>query len=114
MVATYMPDYFELRLPVQQELVSLKEIPKDIQGLFFHEYIHFIQNLTTVFGLSRTWNTYDRIRQLIVSVQQEDVTIKLPYDGNDAAKKQIENSKFLHRLLGDSNKELDPNLMEEL
>jgi len=44
---------------------NIQNLQPEAQALYFHEYVHFLQDITTTFGLSNSWNTYDRIRQII-------------------------------------------------
>ncbi|PUZ21576.1 hypothetical protein GA0116948_11085 [Chitinophaga costaii] len=78
---TYQPAFFQVKIPTHRSLKNLKELPPLEQGLYFHEYLHFLQNLTTLYGASVTWNTYDRIRQVIREVQQASGEIVLPLNG---------------------------------
>lgn len=78
MVAGYMPSYFQVHIPTDLPLDSPATLPVEVQGLFFHEYLHYLQNITTTSGLSRTWQTYDRIRQVISKVQHMEGEIVNP------------------------------------
>jgi hypothetical protein len=95
----YLPSYFEIRIDTDQDLKSIAELPEREQGLYFHEYCHFLQDVTTTFGVLKTWNAYDRLRQLIYSVKQQTGEIEIPLK-NDAQKQQQEYIDFLDRLVG--------------
>ncbi len=69
---TYEDSYLVIRLNIFESLEKLKELDPVDQALFFHEYTHFLQNITGVFGRNHIWQTYDRIRQVISSIQKEN------------------------------------------
>lgn len=74
----YEDSYLVIRLNILDSLEKLRELEKVDQALFFHEYTHFLQNITSVFGRNHIWQTYDRIRQLIAFIQNDsskDLTI---------------------------------------
>jgi len=47
----YRPSFFNMKVDVFIELDDLKEIPEGTMGLYFHEYIHYLQDISTVYGL---------------------------------------------------------------
>lgn len=47
----YRPSFFNMKVDVLVELDDLKEIPEGTMGLYFHEYIHYLQDISTVYGL---------------------------------------------------------------
>ncbi|PSL24075.1 hypothetical protein [Chitinophaga ginsengisoli] len=81
MAASYLPSFFEVNIPVADNLSSILEMRPEVQALYAHEYVHFLQNLTTNFGLLRTWNQFDRIVQIINYVRQSGPDIQLPLTG---------------------------------
>lgn len=47
----YKPSFFNMKVDVLVELNDLREIPEGTMGLYFHEYIHFLQDISTIYGL---------------------------------------------------------------
>lgn len=79
MGAFYKPHFFRISLPfkVEKELTNY-----DSRNLsrFIHEYIHFIQNLYTPWGLFVSFQSYSRIQRIIDDIlQKEDEDISIPY-----------------------------------
>jgi hypothetical protein len=74
----YMPSYFSIRLNTYESLHSLKNVDEKFISTYFHEYFHYLQDLTTSFGLSSAWNTYDRTIRLIRHAQEVKGDIVLP------------------------------------
>lgn len=53
---------------------DVKDIDEQDQRAFFHEYLHFLQDITGGFGHSHIWQTYDRMAILISDLQQHRST----------------------------------------
>jgi len=104
-LGTYLPAYFEVHIDTDEDLNNLEQLPPEVQALYFHEYCHFLQDLTTTFGLLKTWNVYDRLRQYIVSVQQGGDNITIPLE-NAAAERQTLYLRYILRLIGDERTDL--------
>lgn len=47
----YMPSFFRIKVGVYDDFTNMLLIPYGAYSLFFHEYIHFIQDVTTIYGL---------------------------------------------------------------
>lgn len=47
----YMPSFFRIKVGVYDDFTNMLSIPYGAYSLFFHEYIHFIQDVTTIYGL---------------------------------------------------------------
>ncbi len=79
MGAYYKPHFFRISLPFKVE----KELSNyDSRNLsrFIHEYIHFIQNLYTPWGLFVSFQSYSRIQRIIDDIlKKEDEDISIPY-----------------------------------
>lgn len=74
----YSPSYFRIRVATTNDLEPLEKLPPDDLSTYFH----FIQDLTTLFGLNTSWNVYDRTVRLIKYAQQSDETLTLPFAEN--------------------------------
>lgn len=47
----YMPSFFRIKVSVYDDFTDMLSIPYGAYSLFFHEYIHFIQDISTIYGL---------------------------------------------------------------
>lgn len=86
----YFSSFFYIRLETFVNCFNKIFIPtrgtKDYEDMstFSHEYIHFMQDISTVFGLSNIYNTYGRIGNYISAVFQSEATsIKFPVHIDD-------------------------------
>lgn len=76
----YIPYYFEIKLKTKENPKSLATLPKEIQRSYYHEWWHYLQNITTTFGVMGTWHVYDWLRQMVAFIQQAPDGLQLPLD----------------------------------
>jgi hypothetical protein len=85
----YIPSYLLIILATKEPVTNIKTLDPESQRTFVHEYTHFLQNISTGFGLSHIWNTYDRNRQLISHLQKtKENSMTFPLKG-DVVDKQF-------------------------
>lgn len=106
-LGTYLPSYFEITVNTSESLNNIYLLPEKERGAYYHEYLHFLQDTTTTFGLLKTWNAYDRLRQLIVSIQKDIGEIVLPLK-NAAQEEQEKYLSFLNKIQGTSAPNVHP------
>lgn len=61
----YIPAFFEMYLKIDGE-IDLNKLSERDFSLFFHEYIHFLQDITTTYGLT-TCYAYGEYVQSVVN-----------------------------------------------
>jgi hypothetical protein len=84
----YRPSFFRMKIDVPVDLSNLLEITDEVFALYLHEYIHFIQDVSTVYGLMNistiTYYIHDVASRL---VKQEEKSFQVPVslidDGRD-------------------------------
>jgi hypothetical protein len=47
----YRPSFFNMKIDLPIDLQDLNSIPEGAMGLYFHEYMHYIQDISTIYGL---------------------------------------------------------------
>jgi len=47
----YRPSFFNMKIDLPINLEDLNTIPEGAMGLYFHEYIHYLQDISTIYGL---------------------------------------------------------------
>ncbi|MGK7392616.1 MAG: hypothetical protein ACNS60_19840 [Candidatus Cyclobacteriaceae bacterium M2_1C_046] len=47
----YRPSFFHMKIDLPIDFTNLNEIPDGAFGLYLHEYIHFVQDISTIYGL---------------------------------------------------------------
>ncbi|QJB35920.1 hypothetical protein HF329_33265 [Chitinophaga oryzae] len=97
--ANYLPSFLRIKIPTKLPLTNLVTLPGFEQGLYYHEYMHYLQDLTTTFGIIKIWQSYDRARQVIVDVLSRTGNVKIPLTGA-AVDEQLDYWRFLIRQEG--------------
>lgn len=76
----YRPSFFNMKVDVLVELNDLKEIPEGTMALYFHEYIHYLQDISTIYGLMNmsTINYYIQSCAHYIFQQKESKEFEVP------------------------------------
>lgn len=92
----YYPAFLCMDVNTPDDLYYLGHYPLDerTEAVFLHEYIHYLQDLTTVAGLARIETIVDQIKW-ICSVASERQKLKLPISLNTWAYNVIPNAHSL-------------------
>lgn len=80
----YIPAFFEMYLKIDGEIDLNKLSEKDF-SLFFHEYIHFLQDITTTYGLTRCYTYGEYIQSVVNDIYikgQRTFMVPYIYDNN--------------------------------
>lgn len=89
-LGSYVHSYFVINIGTPDAIPNIKQLPPEHQATFIHEYTHFLQNITGGFGVSQIWNTFDRSRQLISSLQKSpDPVLRLPLKGSVVEQQEV-------------------------
>lgn len=76
----YKPSFFNMKIDLPIELDNLNEIPEGAMGLYYHEYIHFIQDISTIYGLMNisTITYYIQACASYIEKDKENKEFKVP------------------------------------
>lgn len=76
----YYPAFFEMKLKVDS-IIELDTCSDSDFALFFHEYVHFLQDLMTTYGLTNCYYVGEYIQSVVNDIYQKgtDGKIKVPY-----------------------------------
>ena len=75
----YYPAFFEMKLKID-EMIDLNTCSDMDFALFFHEYIHFLQDVTTSYGLTRCYSYGEYIQSVVNDIRNKPKgIIKVPY-----------------------------------
>lgn len=84
---SYQPSRFILRLDLPIELNSENdEVYQNVHrmSLFVHEYIHFLQDISTRYGLMKASNYYSSTKAIAHTIRERsEKTFKVPQDLNN-------------------------------
>jgi hypothetical protein len=96
----YLTSFLEIYIDTDKSLSNIACLNYEQQGTYYHEYLHYIQDVTTCSGLAKIWNSFDRFRQLVAFVQTPEMfEISVPLAG-PIVDEQKANIEFLKELRG--------------
>lgn len=86
----YLPSFFYMKINTDESLNNLNEVSKESLATFVHEYIHFLQDIITTWGLRSAMHTVDLLKDantVIVGSEEEEFKIPfVPQEGSVTAK----------------------------
>lgn len=89
---SYMPGFFRMKLefPFNDSRLVLYNLPRQDQASFFHEYIHFLQDITTFWGLNNAYVYSEYIHWACNTIYKQSkgeihLPIKNKYDNSNVA-----------------------------
>ncbi|MBN9297327.1 MAG: hypothetical protein J0I41_09960 [Filimonas sp.] len=98
---TYNLSIFRIYIDSDDTFDQLSDLPDTVMRTFYHEYFHFIQDLTTPFTVNVMWQLYSSIAQLIAYAQQHGKEIYLPLSDIPELKNLETGRQFLNAIFGD-------------
>lgn len=97
----YTPAFFEMYLKIEGDIDLNKLSEKDF-SLFFHEYIHFLQDITTTYGLTTCYSYGEYIQSVVNDIYTKgQQSVKVPYIYPDNKDNIKLNEQLLNLTLGD-------------
>lgn len=90
-MGSYSTSFLKMQVNTQENLADLQKISESTQATYLHEYIHFLQDITTIYGLMNISTVVDYMRlvnQTILPNGQKE--FEVPFEpkslGNDNVK----------------------------
>lgn len=78
---SYTPAFFRIKVDLPIDLCDLNNVEYGPMSLYFHEYIHFIQDISTVYGLMGISNTSYYVRDAAhAAATCEEAEFKIPHE----------------------------------
>lgn len=99
----YIPSFFQMKLRVD-DILDVNTCSDHDFALFFHEYIHFLQDITTTYGLTRCYYYGEYIQTAVNDIYKgEDGTFKVPITYNDPSHHVTVQDVITRTTMGDSD-----------
>lgn len=92
---SYNPGFFQIKLSFPFDMRNLSSLSIQDLGTFAHEYVHYLQNTSTPFGLWQAIVYYQSISDFFAYIQKNQLTSK-PIEGyvpNDVTTRRMELEK---------------------
>lgn len=94
---SYLPSFFRIKLNCVDDIYNQTILGNDV---LFHEYIHFLQDLTTTSGYEKLYNSFETLKYIRVEVKDKD-DIHVPYQIENPDNK--ENVELYNLIDGDDD-----------
>ena len=81
----YMPSFFRIKLGVMADFMDVANIPFGSFAAFFHEYVHYLQDVTTLYGLMNLGNVVYYVRDAAARVghlPKGEFVVPIEFDPN--------------------------------
>ena len=75
LLGSYCPSYFSIQVNSCKDIYATSLLNDSV---LFHEYIHFLQDITTTVGYERLYNLISKINHLCLELQGKD-EVTVPY-----------------------------------
>jgi len=99
----YFPSFFMAKINTKNRLDRGLEISEQITLL--HEYVHFIDDISTTFGLINFCNTIDTLKVIIKKIYESKEMVCLPLVDSDLSVTHRENIELFSHYYGESKYE---------
>jgi len=97
---SYNLSLFSVYVDTDFSFAELKDLPPDVLAAFYHEYFHFLQDVTSPFTINVMWQLYGSTAELIHYAQTHGNVIRLPL-GDVPELKHLERQKrFIDLIFG--------------
>lgn len=74
----YYPSFFYLSIGDNKDTYDISQMKDHDLSVFFHEYIHFIQDLTTFYGINRAYFINEYVKDLCQVIYSDRKVTKVP------------------------------------
>ena len=99
-LGSYLPAFFKMKVNVNGAVDLNTMLPKDF-SVFFHEYVHFIQDFTTAAGCRRIYVYGEFIRQCVMQVTSGSSSFDVPIQIDELENNVLPNVDLLSKVDGD-------------
>ena len=103
----YKTSFFEMNCPVPKSDEPIQSLSDDKLSTFFHEYIHYIQDFTTMYGLHRLYVASEYIHYAANVIYKGPKRFNVPIEPIDDDSNVYKNSYIAKLVYGDYNNTID-------
>jgi hypothetical protein len=80
----YAPTFLNIRIATNESLDNIFNLSPTASAAFIHEYVHFLQDITTVYGLRNIIMVVDKMKTVNLAQRESGSKVmKIPYEFND-------------------------------
>lgn len=99
----YVPSFFEMHIDTSKDDLTIINLSVKDQTVFFHEYIHFLQDFTTYYGLNAIYVYSEYIHSVVNRIYDlKTPEFQVPFEIQDNNDNVLLNQQLLLLTQGDS------------
>ena len=100
----YIPSFFEMHIDTNIDDLTINQLPIRDMTILFHEYIHFLQDFTTFYGLSAIYTHSEYLHSVVNRIYSNGSTSFLvPFEIKDNNDNVLLNRQISQLTLGDTS-----------
>lgn len=104
MLGYYIPSFFEMHVDTDHNDMTINKLPPKDMTTLFHEYIHFLQDFTTYYGLNGLYVHSEYIHSVVTRIYSLNANqVKVPFVINDNKDNVLLNKQIKNLTDGDSS-----------
>lgn len=110
----YIPSFFEMHVNTNSDDLTINKLPLKDMTVLFHEYIHFLQDFTTYYGLNAIYAYSEYLHSVvnrIYGIKAKEFTV--PFNITDNTDNVLLNKQLLNFTQGDTE-ECSPFSVDEV
>lgn len=74
----YQPSFFRMHIDIDKKIERIEDLNVNDFSTLMHEYVHFIQDITTIYGLGNIYNSVQYIKYATNIIYQSGETFNVP------------------------------------
>lgn len=82
-LGSYIPSFFEMHINTNCDDLTINKLPLKDMTVLFHEYIHFLQDFTTYYGLNSIYVYSEYLRSVINRIYAINTPFSVPFEIKD-------------------------------
>lgn len=99
----YIPGFFQLRIDTYNQIPPINEMDEDTLDVFFHEYVHFLQDVLTVAGYQNIYRLSEYVHSVVNRIYKlPDNLFPVPFPLNDNNDNVLANIGITKLTFGDA------------
>lgn len=99
----YIPSFFEMHVDTNRDDLTIDHLPLRDRTVLFHEYIHFLQDFTTYYGLNAIYAYSEYLHSVVNRVYGiKTMDFPVPFEINENTDNVLLNKQILSFTQGDT------------
>lgn len=99
----YIPTFFEMQVDSTDDNMIISKMSDIDATILFHEYIHFLQDFTTYYGLNNLYVQSEYIHSVVNRIYKTNKQFAVPFEITDNNDNLLLNQQICNLTAGDTD-----------